>query len=238
MIRLSEQLKRQRASVSQVIATATSVRGVHHKKNQDAYLILEKQGVFAVCDGMGGRVGGEVASQLIISTIRGTLKTAPIATITVGYLIALIEYANHTVYLHAKQHRQLRGMGATLVLAWIADTQLHVYHAGDSRAYRLREDHLKCLTQDHTVGSRKKLSRVLGVRPKVAIEHNHWDWESEDRLLLVSDGVSNVLPDLQLTQLLVETPGSMLSQTSQLISAARECGSKDDKTVILIQSSR
>ncbi|MEE9412273.1 MAG: protein phosphatase 2C domain-containing protein [Methylococcales bacterium] len=232
-----KQFKRQLAPESQVVATAISARGLHTEKNQDAYLILEKQGVFAVCDGMGGRAGGDVASQLLIQTIRDTLKTAPVDTISVGYLIALINYANHTVYLHAKQNLELRGMGTTLVLAWIAGAQLHVYHAGDSRAYRLRENHLKCLTRDHTVNSGKKLSRVLGVRKYIAVEHNHWEWRPTDRLLLVSDGISHVLPDLQLTQLLVETPEPIVTQTAQLITSARKAGGKDDKTAILIESS-
>jgi protein phosphatase len=230
-------LKRQFISLSQVEATAASVQGARNQQNQDAYLMLEQHGVFAVCDGMGGHAGGQVASQLIIHTIRDNLKNVTIDTITVDYLINLIDYANRAVYQHAQQHLQLRGMGTTLVLAWIVDTQLTVYHVGDSRAYRLRADRLKCLTQDHSPSSGKGVNRALGVKKTVDIEQHVWDWKSGDRLLLVSDGISNMLPDIQLAHLLVKTPGPMVIQTAQLIAAAREVGGDDDKTVVLVRSS-
>lgn len=233
-----KQLKRQFISLSQVEATAASVRGARNQQNQDAYLMLEQQGVFAVCDGMGGHAGGQVASQLIIRTIRDNLKKNTIDIITVDYLINLIAYANRTVYQHAQQHLQLRGMGTTIVLAWIVDTQLTVCHVGDSRAYRLRAGRLKCLTQDHSSSSGKGLSRALGVKKTVNIEQHDWDWESGDRLLLVSDGISNVLEDIQLAHLLAKTPGPMVIQTVQLIAAASEAGGNDDKTAVLIRSFR
>ena len=231
-----KQLKQQFISTLKVEATAASVRGVRNHENQDACLLLEKQGVFAVCDGMGGHAGGQVASQLIIRIIRDNLKKITVDTITVDYLINLIDYANRAVYQHAQQHLQLRGMGTTLVLAWIVDTQLTVYHVGDSRAYHLRAERLTCLTQDHSPSSGKGLNRALGVKKTVDIEQHGWGWESGDRLLLVSDGISNMLPDNQLTHLLVKTPGPMVIQVAQMIAAATEAGGNDDKTVILVQS--
>jgi len=64
------------------------------------------------------------------------------------------------------------------------------------------------LTEDHTSASGKGISRALGVKSTVKIEHHSWDWQAEDQLLLVSDGISNVLEDVHLTNLLVETFGS------------------------------
>ena len=217
-------------------ATATSICGARNAENQDACLLLTEHGVFAICDGMGGHAGGQVASQLIVRSLSDMLHNIATHRISVETLIDLIEFANRAVYQHAEQHLSLRGMGSTLVLAWIANQQVQVFHVGDSRAYRLRDFRLHCLTQDHSGRDGKGVNRALGVKKTVSVEHHAWDWRPKDRLLLVSDGISNALPDFQLTNLLVETRGPMVIKTAQLTAAATAAGGTDDKTAVLIQN--
>lgn len=226
----------QPASETRFKASAASVKGARNAENQDSYMTLTEQGVFAVCDGMGGHAGGQVASQLTIRTLLNILEADNSKSLSIDYLTYLIEYTNRVVYQHAYEHLELRGMGTTLVLAWISQAQLQLYHIGDSRAYRLRDYRLSRLTQDHGSTNGKGVSRALGVKNSVEIEHHSWDWRTEDCLLLVSDGISDVVADYQLTNFLVETPGPMVIKLSRLISAANAAGGDDDKTALLIQS--
>ena len=220
-------------------ASAASVKGARNKENQDSYLTLSEQGIYAVCDGMGGHAGGQVASRLATKTLHHALEFESLEALSIDHLTYLIEYTNRIIYQHAFEHLKLRGMGTTIVLAWIAEKQLQLYHVGDSRAYRLRDYRLTCLTQDHTSTNRKGISRALGVKNSVEVEHHSWDWEAQDRLLLLSDGISDAVTDLQLTNLLFETPDSidsMMVKISQLIEKAVTAGGDDDKTALLIQN--
>jgi protein phosphatase len=218
-----------------LLATAACEQGQRNAENQDAYLIHNQRGIFAVCDGMGGHAGGQIASQSIIRHLQDTLQTVADHLISVAYLMQRIEYANQSVYTQAKQQLELRGMGSTLVLAWITDNQLHLFHVGDSRAYRLRDYRLRCLTRDHTGKQGRGVSRAVGVKPAVDIEYQCLDWQPQDRLILTSDGISDVVPDFRLTNALVDSSKPMVIQAAQLLGTANAAGGLDDKTVVLIQ---
>ncbi|MCK5831998.1 MAG: serine/threonine-protein phosphatase [Methylococcales bacterium] len=215
--------------------SAASIKGTRNNENQDNFMMLSERGVFAVCDGMGGHKGGQFASQLIINNIFNTLEVDKIEDINISYLTYLIQYANRVVYQHAFENLELRGMGSTLVLVWIIQDRLEIFHVGDSRAYRLRDNHLTCLTQDHSSTHGKGISRAIGAKNRVVVEHHSWDWQVDDYLLLLSDGISDVIPDIKLTSLLVETTGPMVIKISQLINEAIIAGGDDDKTAMLIQ---
>ncbi len=234
-----------KSPASRFKTSVSSVKGARNAENQDSYLTLPKQGIFAVCDGMGGHVGGQIASQLIVRTLHNTLETGSfeglnnpktLQDLTIDHLTYLIGYSNRVVYQHALENLELRGMGSTLVLAWISKDLLHLCHVGDSRAYRLRDYRLTCLTQDHSSSNGKGISRALGVKSTVDVEYHCWDWQPDDCLLLVSDGINDVIQDVRLTNLLVETSGPMVIKISRLMSVATTAGGDDDKTAMLIQS--
>jgi protein phosphatase len=217
-------------------ASAASIRGARNKENQDSYMTLSELGIYAVCDGMGGHAGGQVASKLATDTLHNTLELDNLEALSIEYLTYLIEYTNRMTYQHAYEHFELRGMGSTLVLAWITNDQLQLFHVGDSRAYRLRDFRLTRLTKDHTSNNGKGISRALGTKNTVEVEHHSWDWQTDDRLLLLSDGISDVVNDLQLTNLLVETSDSIKAKIFRIIEAAITAGGDDDKTAMLIQN--
>ncbi|MBH0194480.1 MAG: serine/threonine-protein phosphatase, partial [Nitrospira sp.] len=132
--------------------------GLVRTMNQDALATLDPLGLWAVADGMGGHVGGEIAAQTAIASITAqaqlsadTLRqgqTAPPA-----FLTDVITQAHHAILGRVKLEPTLRGMGTTIVLLYIEETteslMAHLAHLGDSRAYRFRSGTLTPLTRDH-----------------------------------------------------------------------------------------
>ena len=140
-------------------AGATHV-GFVRPTNQDAFLISDEPGLWIVADGMGGHAGGDVASQKTIEAIRGYVaeraglglsdRTEEIPS----FLQSAVGYANETVRAHAEANPEFTGMGTTVVLLFLpvpASPLAWVAHAGDSRAYLMRDLRMTVLTRDHTV---------------------------------------------------------------------------------------
>ena len=224
-------------------AAACTAPGPRNASNEDAFLNLHEKRVFAVSDGMGGHVGGHVASSLAINTLRqGLLQSPP----TAAGIETLIQKASAAVHTTARTTPRLSGMGCTLVVAWLDGDCLRCFNVGDSRAYRLRDYRLEQLTRDHSTTAyklspssdrpeeRRALTRAVGMAPHIKIDIEEHQWLEGDELLLVTDGVTDVLPDFQITNLLVETIGSISERVEALILSAIAANGTDDKTAVLI----
>src|SRR5437667_3194717 len=168
--------------------------------NEDVYLLRAEQGLFVVCDGMGGCPAGEVASQLAVEAILDELKPGannhPVAASSgeQGYgprtirLANAVRRSNRVIYDQAQNDPRRAGMGTTVVGVWIAEHVASVAHVGDSRAYLWHNDRLEPLTRDHSLveahvraglldraGSLRSeqqnvLLRVVGREPEVGVD--------------------------------------------------------------------
>lgn len=145
------------------VGAATDV-GRKRKNNEDAFASLPDQGLFVLCDGMGGTAAGEVASRLAVDTIVGQLKAAesteraaPPGEGTDGYLLeteqlaAAVRRSNRSIYEQAQQNASQAEMGTTVVSAWITQNMASLAHVGDSRAYLWHGHRLEALTSDHSL---------------------------------------------------------------------------------------
>ena len=128
--------------------------GLRRKNNQDAILTSKKYNIFCVADGLGGHLGGEVASTMAIASIHDVIsqntaaggKKEPQAIVQQAF-----QRANHEVFDQSQRHIELKGMGTTLVLLWIHQGKIYIGNVGDSRGYLYRQGRLWQLTSDHTV---------------------------------------------------------------------------------------
>ena len=229
---------------------AQTVPGKRRKQNEDSLLVLEKESVFVVADGMGADGAGELASKLAVKTIgdafaRRRFDAAAHEDIPLpaSELARSIQMANAAVFHEAKRRPELKGMGSTLCAARFTEAMQRMYvgHVGDSRCYRIRDGVMRQLTTDHTMSDYgvagpegAHLSRALGVWPAVSVDVIMAAPELGDVYLICSDGLTKVIPDGTIvTQLLHEE--DLRAAVERLVFFANAHGSKDDVTVVLLR---
>src|SRR5689334_15204191 len=127
--------------------------GLVREKNEDSMLLEPAFGLYVVCDGMGGHVGGQVASQLAVATISEVVRTKnpPTEEDDADLLVTAIRCANGAVFSKARNEPTLHNMGTTVVALRGEGNYMHVCHVGDSRIYRLRQGHFEQITRDHSL---------------------------------------------------------------------------------------
>ena len=233
-----------------VTATAQTDKGVRRKRNEDCILALEEHGVFVVADGMGGYRGGEIASQLAVTTIDRAFSTRSFdgpAHDTIppraSELARAIQMANEAIFDKASEDKLLEGMGTTVCAARFSlnKQRLYIGHVGDSRVYRLRDGALRQMTSDHTMeelgvtGAEKAhLSRAVGIWPVVPIDIVLAKPQPSDIYLLCSDGLSKMVVDEEIHGMLRNSNDPQVIADS-LINAANENGGKDNVSVIIVR---
>jgi serine/threonine protein phosphatase PrpC len=236
----------------QIEAIGDTDCGRRRARNEDALLLLPEQGLFAVADGMGGYKGGQVASSLAIESLRRTFESrelgpgvgqgAPRRALEVA---SAMERANDAVFDAARSQPELREMGTTLVaLRFVPNKQrLYVGHVGDSRCYRLRDGELLQLTTDHAMrelglsGPRANdLFQAIGIDSEVAVDVVVDKPLPGDVYLLCSDGLSKMLADEQIRELLLAEDDTEAAVYG-LIEQANDAGGKDNVTVLLAKVS-
>lgn len=226
---------------------ATSDVGRVREANEDSYLVAEP--LFVVADGMGGHIAGDVASSTAVKVIEGgssQLSSEDPATLT-----KIISDANAAIWDKAQSDPALRGMGTTCTLVLVDDDRVHIAHVGDSRAYRLREGQLEQLTEDHTlVGrmvqegrlsaeeaqhhpQRSIITRALGVDEDVQVDLDTVELSAGDRLLICSDGLSSMVEDDQIRDVLARETDPQKAADG-LVRLANEAGGDDNITVVVI----
>jgi protein phosphatase len=218
--------------------------------------------LFLVADGMGGHQGGEYASALAVLAIRQfTLNTLrwffesnkqEAQRVLAAFQTALGQ-ADVRVREKAAVHEELRGMGTTVTMAYHLDAQLCVVHVGDSRAYLYRAEELHQLTRDHTLvadmvrsgaiqeedAAHHRLRHVItnvvgGDEVGVKVEAHALEVHAGDRLLLCSDGLTEMVTDDAITATLRAEPDPE-SACQQLVAQANEAGGRDNVTVVIVR---
>ena len=240
--------------------------GIRRTANEDSYCVREDLGLFVVADGMGGHVAGEVAARVAIEELErfvaGTKNTGPGDTWPVPFnpklgqngnrLSAGMTEANHQIAARIKNDGNLEGMATTAVAILADGNPPALAHAGDSRAYLLRNEQFSRLTCDHswveeqmragalTVEAardhpwRNIVTRALTGAPGLEVEvAENFQIERADRLLLCSDGLTTVLSDDEIATVLKNDLG-LQSICEELIRQANQQGGPDNITVVLI----
>jgi protein phosphatase len=221
--------------------------------NEDSYFCGRT--VFAVADGLGGHQGGEVASAAAVeplAALDGRELADPAEAAEA--LAEAVRQANAAILDRAAGDPGLWGMGTTVTAAAVAgDHHLQLVHVGDSRAYLFRDGSLEQLTTDHTVvgelvrrgrltpeqaavhPERSILTRAVGLDPRVPVDTpDPLELAPGDQVLLCSDGLTEVVPDVKLAQLLAADPDGDATCRS-LIDAANSAGGPDNITVVLVR---
>ncbi|MDP9228755.1 MAG: Stp1/IreP family PP2C-type Ser/Thr phosphatase, partial [Actinomycetota bacterium] len=206
--------------------------GRQRNANEDSYFAGGT--VFAVADGMGGAQAGEVASRIAAGAFEKGLGADGPAE---GRLEGLAQEANREIHDLAKLDSSRAGMGTTLTAAVVEGEEVALGHVGDSRAYVLRDGELKRLTKDHSLveelrrqgrltdeeaeehPQRSIITRALGPEPSVNVDTMTVAAKPGDIFLLCSDGLTTMVSDEQIRQILSESRG-LRGAVSKLIDAA------------------
>lgn len=235
--------------------------GRSRSNNEDSVALDDAVSLAVLADGMGGYNAGEVASNMATSFIRTELgrwlreASAQATDAEVRRAMDIcVDNANRAIFNAANANPQYAGMGTTLVVAVFRDNRLLVGHVGDSRCYRLRGGRLQQITRDHSLlqeqidaglitpeqaafsANKNLVTRAVGVEDTVLLETHQHEVAPGDVYLLCSDGLSDMLDDASIAQLLQS--GEPLDATGQsLIDAANDAGGKDNISVILVRAS-
>lgn len=236
------------------VASCTD-RGLVREVNEDSVATLPEFGLVILADGMGGYNAGDVASQLAVETIATRLMQFYQSPGSDVSTVPAVEAANDAIFESVEQQPKLEGMATTVVLGIFHDGRVRYGHVGDSRIYRFRHGRLVRLTKDHSLaqelvdqgifssvdealaaGVRNNiLTRGLGVEPEVEIDEGSELVESGDLYLFCSDGLSNMIPDRQIEQVLRESEGNLPDATGRLLKLALENGGLDNVSAVLVR---
>jgi len=240
-------------AVLQYLAAAVTDRGRKRPSNEDAFGFSVEDGVYVVCDGMGGAAAGEVASSLAVDEVLHLLTGQKQANQLPNCVEDAIVAANEAIYSRAQRNQRLSGMGTTLVALAAHERQVWVLNIGDSRCYRLRNGKLELLTLDHSLVEeqvrmgkmtraealrsplKNVITRALGTQCRVTPDIFGLEAESNDLFLLCTDGLTRELSDGAITALLAEG-GSLDAICARLVEAAKKAGGHDNITCLLVRA--
>jgi protein phosphatase len=221
--------------------------------NEDSYLALGP--LSAVADGMGGHRAGEVASATAMDQLRTLRDGGPWEDDRAAgeALKRAVAEANRRIRDLAASDKALEGMGTTLTALLEDGDSVHLAHVGDSRAYLLRHSELSSLTEDHTLvqelvrqgrlrpedaerhPQRSIITRALGVDRDVEIDTATYKIVPGDRLLLCTDGLSAVVDQTRIRNVLLRTPDPQQA-ADKLVAMANDAGGPDNITVIVLDA--
>ena len=234
--------------------------GRARNNNEDSVAVDEPTALVVLADGMGGYNAGEVASGMATAFIKTELgrwlaeasETASDTDVRRAMDIC-VDNANRAIFNAANSNPQYAGMGTTLVVGVFREARLLMGHVGDSRAYRLRAGRLAQITHDHSLlqeqidaglitaeqaafsANKNLVTRAVGVEDTVLLETHLHEVLPGDTYLLCSDGLSDMLDDEGIAQLL-QGRESLAEAADALIVAANDAGGKDNISVVLARA--
>ena len=232
--------------------------GLRRQQNQDAFAVVSDQGIFAVADGIGGAMGGEVASEVAATFVplklgkrlahlrRNAAKAKVEATVR-----TVLQEVNDALVERARDALHGAETGTTIVMAVAWKGLLLVAHMGDSRAYLWRSGTMRKLTEDHSLAAqlvrwgeitesqakvnpgKATLLRFLGAAEEVVPDFTWVKLRPGDRFLLCSDGLTNMVGEEEIARAMTQVaPPAQCCR--QLIDAANQAGGKDNITAVVI----
>lgn len=229
--------------------------GLIRPTNEDFWQVNLASRVIAIADGMGGRLGGEVASHEAIESLMHLMDVHRIQLEKFkdeqykAALQSILSQVNELVYEHSLEDIHLEGMGTTLSFLHFCNQKAWLFHIGDSRIYHFRDGILSCLTQDHSLANRLKnrfketeemytyrhiLTNVLGSRPYIVPDVANVSYLKEDIFILCSDGLTNMVSDSDIRDILSQHT-TLEESGNILISLANSRGGVDNATVVLVR---
>lgn len=226
--------------------------------NEDAFFTDTQRGVFIVADGMGGHVAGEVASAIVTQTVGPGVGQALEQGLRGSELqnrtLELIKEANQAILERADNEPEKRGMGTTLtLLTLVPDSEYFMDQVGDSRGYLLRDGQLQQVTRDHTVVQQQVdrgaltpeqarehplshiLTRALGTEENVEADSYGDAVRPGDIFLLCSDGLSGMLSDDRINEILATPTDELQEIADALVDAANDAGGLDNVTAVVVK---
>ena len=207
-----------------------------------------------------GEVASRIATDTVAEFVRGTAGAKEIAwpfgfddraSRSLNRLRSALRLSNERIFRTIEDHPEMKGMGTTLAIVLAEDGVLCVAHIGDSRVYFLRRDVLSQLTSDHSwvveqvrLGNlspqeaarhpfRNVITRALGSREEVEADYKELQLEVGDIVLLCSDGLTTMLQDSQIKEILDRNKKDLRAAAGELIEQANEAGGEDNITVIV-----
>ena len=221
--------------------------GKVRKNNEDALIVFEPE-TFIAADGMGGAVAGEVASQMLVETVKNFLPLVP-EPWSEDILKKSILKANAAILKKARENPELQGMGTTATILHLYQGQAHFAHIGDSRLYRLRNLLFEQITEDHSYVEtlvrkgeltpeearvhplKNILTQAVGAVDDIEVETGSFSVENGDIYLLCTDGLTNMVEDWNIGKILLESE----NPADDLVQAALDNGGHDNISVIVVK---
>jgi protein phosphatase len=249
------------------IAAGLSDVGLQREHNEDSFCILPEHRLFIVADGMGGHRAGDVASKMATHAIATFFQATanedatwpfsfdPHLSVDENRLITGIKLANRKIFEASVKHREVHGMGTTVVGALYSKERgkLYVAHVGDSRAYRIRDGVITQLTRDHSLLNdyllvmpdmteeqkdelpKNVITRALGMQDSVAVDMVPDEPAADDLYILCSDGLSGMITDERIRDIATETQDDLEAGVEQMIAEANANGGEDNITVVTLR---
>ncbi|MBO5071099.1 MAG: Stp1/IreP family PP2C-type Ser/Thr phosphatase [Roseburia sp.] len=230
--------------------------GIRRETNQD-YMYTSETAVgslpnlFLVADGMGGHAAGDYASRFTVEKIVEYIRTSRTMG-PVALMKEAIGEANRRLLKEASEDLGKAGMGTTIVAATVEGNKLYTANVGDSRLYVLNQEGITQITRDHSLveemvrlGEMDKseakdhpdkniITRAIGVTPEVSVDFFETILEPEDIVLMCSDGLSNMIEDEEIWNIVLEQK-DIVGTAEKLVDTANQNGGKDNITVVLIE---
>lgn len=228
-----------------------SDRGRSHERNEDACLVDIERGLFVVADGVSGNQGGDVAARVVVNRLPGLLDAALAeegADMDSAIQRAVVDLGG-VVQAEASSAPDLAGMATTVVILLVTGETAHVAHLGDSRAYLCRDGSLRRLTDDHSFAAElaqsgvitaeeaeehplaRSITQAIGLPNSSAPSVQRLPLAAGDRLLLCTDGLTDMLTDERIEAVVAEHADHD-SACEALVTAAG--GARDDITVVVV----
>ncbi len=235
--------------------------GLRRQLNEDHIGFDQELGIAVLADGMGGHQSGEIASHMAVESVLEHLQRlvnpetpgAITGSQLLEHVSNTISYSNAQIFEAAEALEEHKGMGTTLVAAIVQEQQIYAGHVGDSRLYLYRNRVLKRITRDHSLvqdlidrgfyteeEARQAnvghiVTRALGTKEEVEVDTLQHDLEEDDVFLLCSDGLSDMVDDWKIQEVLKDSNGDLEQTAQTLVDTANRNGGKDNISVILMQ---
>jgi protein phosphatase len=228
--------------------------------NEDAIGARPDLGLFVLCDGLGGYNAGEIAATMAVSALLARLaddfQQAQEGDTPFDPRRVLSERMiemNEVISRAAANSAAFEGMATTIVIAWVLGDRLWVAHAGDSRLYRFREGVLEALTRDHSFSqelldagmvteeearllpSKNLVTRALGAGGDVEPEVNDYPLRVGDVLMLCSDGLTEMVDDVQIAGAIFASVPDVQRAAQRLVDMANAAGGRDNISVVVVR---